>query len=271
MARPLWFVKLIKKAFPSITFLAKLTNFPLFGKIFEFSLFRGDQIYYLPRDKTISIEKTIECHEEYVLPSQVLEYFVKKAKYHWIMDFCLCRSSMKCEDYPINYGCLFLGEATLGINPRLGKRVSKEEALKHLEECREAGLIHLIGRNKLDTQWLGVGPGNKLMTICNCCPCCCLWRVSPILNSRIGTNIKKMSGVNVKVNDKCIGCGTCTNGTCFVDAIRMVQDRAVISSECRGCGRCVSVCPQGAIDLTIEDKDYVKKAINTISTIVDVT
>lgn len=271
MARPLWLVNLVKKTFPSIIFLAKLTNVPIIGKVFDFFLFEGDDIFYLPQDKIIPIDKTIETHDEYVLPSQVLEYFVKKANYHWIMDFCICRSSMECKDYPINYGCLFLGEATLGINPQLGKRVSKEEALAYLKKCREAGLVHLIGRNKLDTQWLGVGPGDKLMTICNCCPCCCLWRISPIINPKIGSKVKKMPGVRVEVNENCIGCGTCSNGICFTDAIQLYERRAFISDECRGCGRCVSVCPQGAIKLTLNDKKYIEKTIKTISSVLDVT
>ncbi|MFW9987760.1 MAG: hypothetical protein ACFFC3_03820 [Candidatus Odinarchaeota archaeon] len=44
------------------------------------------------------------------------------------------------------------------------------------------------------------------MSICNCDPCCCLWHVSSILNPKIGSKIKKMPGVEVRVNDKCIGC-----------------------------------------------------------------
>jgi hypothetical protein len=90
------------------------------------------------------------------------------------MNTCLCRDAKQCKDYPIDLGCLFLGEAALGINPRLGRGVTKREALEHIRRCREAGLVHLIGRNKLDTVWLGVGPGDKLLTICHCCPCCCL-------------------------------------------------------------------------------------------------
>jgi hypothetical protein len=55
-------------------------------------------------------------------------------------------------------GCLFMGKAVLGINPALGRLVSKEEAHEHIRRCNEKGLFHLIGRNKLDTVWLGIGP-----------------------------------------------------------------------------------------------------------------
>jgi ferredoxin len=205
-----------------------------------------------------------------VLPSQVVEHFIEKANYHWIMNTCICRDAQGCDDYPVDRGCLFLGEATLGINPRLGRRVTKEEALAHVRHCREAGLIHLIGRNKLDTIWLGVGPGDKLMTICNCCPCCCLWRVLPYVAPRISDKVTRMPGLTVQVSDRCVGCGTCAQDVCFVDAIRLVEDHAMIGDMCRGCGRCVAVCPQEAIEISIGRDQFVKESIRRIAPLVDV-
>ncbi|MFX1329884.1 MAG: DUF362 domain-containing protein [Promethearchaeota archaeon] len=271
MARPLWFVKILKKAFPNVKLIAKLTNLPVLGTIFDYLLFKDDDIIYLPKDKVIEINKPMGEYNEFILPSQVLEYFINKANHHWIMNFCICRSSMDCKDYPIDLGCLFLGDAVLDINPQLGRLVSKESALEHLKKCREAGLVQMIGRNRLDAQWLGVKPGEKLLSICNCDPCCCLWRVSSILTPKISSKIRKMPGVNVRVTDKCIGCGTCTKGICFVDAIEIIENHAVINNnKCRGCGRCVEICPQKAIDLKIEDLQYVKKSIKEIDNIIDV-
>ncbi|MGB5911642.1 MAG: 4Fe-4S binding protein [Promethearchaeia archaeon] len=271
MTRPLWFVELLKKAFPNIKLIAKLTRIPILGKIFDFLLFKGDDIIYLPLDKVIAINKEIEKQSDIVLPSQILDHFINKSKYHWIMNFCICRESMQCEDYPRDLGCLFLGEAVLGINPQLGRLVKKEEALEHIKRCREAGLVHMIGRNLLDKQWLGVNPGYKLLSICNCDPCCCLWRVSPVLAPKIGSKIQKMPGVEVKVTDACIGCGTCLKNICFVDAIHIKNNRAEISAECRGCGRCVDVCPQNAIKLIIKDKNFVLKSIKQIEKVINVS
>jgi ferredoxin len=271
VARPLWFVKLLEKTFPNVKLIAKLTHIPLIGKIFDLLLFKGDDIIYLTKDKIIEINREVDSSEEIALPSEVLRYFIEKANYHWIMNFCICRESMQCKDYPIDLGCLFLGKAVLGINPRLGRLVSKEEALEHLQKCKEAGLVHMIGRNRLDKQWLGVKPGNKLLSICNCDPCCCLWRMSPLLASKIGKKVQKMPGITVKVSEDCIGCGTCTEGVCFVDAIHLIDNHAEISEECRGCGRCVEICPQNAIELHIENKDFIKRAIEQIDSLIDVT
>ena len=116
MARPLWFVKLLKKAFPNIKFIAKLTNLPILSTFFDLLLFKGDDIIYLPKDKVIEINQPMGEYNNFILPSQVLEYFIDKAKNHWIMNFCICRSSMNCQNYPIDLGCLFLGDAVLNIN-----------------------------------------------------------------------------------------------------------------------------------------------------------
>ncbi len=275
MARPLWLVTLLKKTFPNRKMIAKATNYPLIGRLVNKLLFDGDSIIYLPKDsvaqKTIEIGKKIDRPDEMALPSEIVHHFIEKANKHWIMDFCICRDASKCEDYPINYGCLFMGDAVDDINPKLGRRVTKEEAHDYVRKCREAGLVHLIGRNKLDAQWLGVSPGEKLLTVCNCCPCCCLWKIIPDLNPEIGRKITKMHGVEVKVTEACIGCGTCMEeDVCFVNAISMVDEQALIGPECRGCGRCVEVCPNGAIELTINNPEFIKESIDQVSSAVDV-
>jgi len=271
MARPMWYIKLIMKAFPQRFLIAKMTRLPVIGNIIDGMLFEGDDIIYLPQDKVIEVNRSFEMPVEMVLPSQVVEHFIEKAKYHWVMNWCICRKSSNCKHYPIDLGCLFLGEAAMKIDPRLGRPVTKEEALEHVRRCREAGLVYLIGRNKLDASWLDVSPGNRLLSICSCCPCCCLWKMLPQLSPRISSKVTKMPGVNVKVTDRCLGCGTCTKGVCFVEAIRVVDGRATHSEECRGCGRCVSICPNKAIEISIEDSRFFERSVNRISSVVDVT
>ena len=41
--------------------------------------------------------------------------------------------------------------------------------------------------------------------------------------------------------------------------------------DCRGCGRCVEVCPQKAIELKIEDNKYIETSIKELDKIIDVT
>jgi len=50
-----------------------------------------------------------------------------------------------------------------------------------------------------------------------------------------------------------------------------VNNRAVKSNECRGCGRCVDVCPQKAIEISIDDDQFMQEAVSRISSSVDVS
>ena len=273
MGGPYFMKTIINKTFSQRFFWSRLSQYPVIGRLIEYLLFEDDDIIYLPRDTAVSIpvNAPLTPRADTVMPSQVLEHFIRRAGFHWIMNFCICRDSSQCKDYPIDLGCIFLGEAAMDINPRFGRRASVDEALEHAARCREAGLVHLIGRNKLDTVWLNVGPGKKLLTVCNCCPCCCLWKILPTINTRISSRVNRMPGVSVTVTDRCIGCGICTKNVCFVDAIRLNGKRAEISDDCRGCGRCVTVCPQAAIEMKIDGHHRISAAIDMIDHLVDVT
>lgn len=271
MASPVWFVELLKRTFSQLMALARLTRLPVVGTVAS-HLLKHDRIVVVPRDRVIRIERSIEGIEHQVVPSQVLEHFIRSTPHRWVMETCICRASCNCKDYPIDLGCLFLGEAAEQINPALGRRVTLEQALEHVRRCQEAGLIHLVGRNRIDSIWLNVGPDHKLLTICSCCPCCCISRIVPHVDARIAQKVTRMPGLTVTVTaDRCEGCGRCTS-ICFVDAISVGPgDRAEISDDCRGCGRCAAQCPNEAIELRIVDPAGVERAIARIEQAVDLS
>ncbi len=273
MARPLWFVNFLKKNFRLRFIGAEMTKWPIVGQIMERALFNGhrtgDALFYLPKDRVV-INQTIPEEKNLVAPSAVVAHFISQARHIFLMNECICREAAGCQDYDHHIGCIFLGEAVLDINPKLGRLVDQEEALAHVARAREAGLVHLIGRDKIDAVWMGVTPSTKLMTICNCCPCCCLFKFLPNLAPKLQKKIERMPGVRVEVTDDCVGCGQCTEGVCFIDAISMENGRAVIRDDCRGCGHCAEVCPQSAIRVVIEREDYIKNAIDRLSQAVDV-
>jgi ferredoxin len=260
-------VRALIKAFPRRFFVARLTRAPGLGGLADRFLFRGDDIVYLPQDRVIEVGRTIHGGGQAFLPSQAIEHFIERSSHRWIMSWCICRKASGCKDYPVELGCLFLGEATTRIDPSLGRPATKEEALEHLRKCREAGLVHLIGHNRLDSLWLGARPDRKLLTICNCCPCCCLWKVLPSMAPAIGARVTRMPGLEIRVTDRCTGCGACA-GVCFMNAISVEQGKAVIGDQCRGCGRCAVKCPRGAIEVEMGD---LEKTIERISAVVDVT
>ncbi|TFG55328.1 MAG: 4Fe-4S dicluster domain-containing protein [Methanomassiliicoccus sp.] len=270
-------VRLIRKGFRYRSGLARLTRVPLIGKLMDRVFFDGDDIYVLPKEplsKTteIFVDLVVPGRDDTVLPSEVVRHFVERSRYHFLMNGCICRTSAHCQDYPRELGCLFLGKATLKIDPRLGHMVSKEEALAHLDRCEEAGLVHLIGRNKIDSVWMSAGPKEDLMTICNCCPCCCLWKMLPQLARGISGKLKRLPGVSLSVDaEKCTGCGLCSEG-CYVGAIDIVEGEAVIDQNlCKGCARCAHTCPERAITLHMEDADFLMHAVQRLEPLVDVT
>jgi NAD-dependent dihydropyrimidine dehydrogenase PreA subunit len=270
MGRTQGFVTFLEKLFPYRLLVARMTNLPIMRGILEKMLYEKTNLTYLPKDTVISIGKPVQPSDSIVLPSQVVEHFIRKTSYRFIMNFCICRDAMHCKDHPVELGCLFLGKAARDIPPGFGREATVDEALAHVERCRQSGLIHLIGRDKIDETWLGVGPGEKLLTICNCCRCCCLWNMLSDLDPQIRAKVKRMPGVEVRVTEKCTGCGTCIE-TCFMQAIQIQENRAVIGAECRGCGRCADRCPNNAIEVTITDPDFLQHTVDRIESSVDVT
>ncbi len=265
------FVNRLKKMYGKSNWVPKVANLPILRQKME-KMVRKDHLVFLTPDKLIPVDVEVEKEDDIYMPSKVVEYFINKAKNIWIMNWCICREGKHCKNYPHELGCIFMGDAVLNINPEIGRLATKEEAIEHIRKCGEAGLIHTIGRNKLDSWWLDAKPEDKLLTVCNCCECCCIGRMIAQMKSPIVRKTAvKMPGISVTVSDKCKGCGLCTKGNCFFEAIKVVDKRAIIDQEeCRRCGRCVRICPNKAIDVHIDDAEYVKRAIEDLEPRVDI-
>ncbi len=269
MARSDRTLNFVKRTFPRNMNMMWVTKVPGLGRLIEYLFFEGDHLICLPRDTVVKVDKAVDQEEQMALPTDLADHFIDSMDYHFIMNFCICRDSMPCQDYPRDLGCLFMGEAARGINPDWGRAVTPEEAKAHVRKCEESGLIHFIGKSKLDTVWLGVGPGEKLLTICNCCPCCCITRGLPQSAQRFSEKLVRAPGVFVEVlSDECAGCGTCSEGACFTDAISLENGTACIDQTlCRGCGRCVDACPNQAIALTVDKDTFLRESIQQIDAV----
>ncbi len=277
-------VKLINLTFNSRFFLARTCRkLPPMAWAVDKLFFEGDDMQVLPRDTAIKTQHSGNVQElevnEYVrfsnentpLPSQVLGEMIKKSTYHFIMDSCICRTSNNCQDYPHDLGCLFLGRGSKKISTKLGRAVTAKEAMEHVQKCREAGLVPIIGRNKIDSVWLNTGPKEELLSICHCCHCCCLWKMTPDLPEDLGSSFSSMEGVSIIFNsEKCNGCGLCAENTCFLDAITIIDGKAKRDEEkCRICGRCAETCPRNAVIIKM-DEYAVKRSLQRVEPLVDV-
>ncbi|HHY00118.1 MAG TPA: 4Fe-4S binding protein [Methanothermobacter sp.] len=277
-------VWVIKFTFNSRFALANLCRkLPPLARLVDKLFFQGDDMQVLPMDTAIKTQRSgnvqeLEVNksvpiknENTVLPSQVLGEMIQKSKYHFIMDSCICRTSNNCQEYPQDLGCLFLGKGSQKISKKLGRPVTAREAMEHIQKCSKLGLVPIIGRNKIDSVWLNTGPKEDLLSICHCCQCCCLWKMTPNLPEDMGSCFSSMEGVQLVFNEEtCNGCGLCATDTCFLDAIEVINGKAKRDEEkCRICGRCVEICPQRAVIINIS-VDSVKRSLERIDPLVDV-
>ncbi len=265
-------VELAKKTFPRKIPRKNPAQWAPVARWIKKKFLEGDEMFVLPRDEVVPVNQSLEPPENYLLPSRLVEHYIEKASHIVLMHVCLCRAALGCKNYPISPGCLYLGEGARGVHPEHGRPVTREEALEHVRKSRELGLVHLIGRSKLDTVTYSIGPGEKLMAICNCCPCCCVGRGMAFSHPMLGEKFNRMPGTKIVVTDRCQACGTCvTENICMFDAIHLENGGCIIDhSKCRGCSRCISTCPHQAIEVQMEE-NCIDRSIELLDRAVDVT
>lgn len=229
-----------------------------YKKLIDKMLFEDDEIVVIPN--SINVNQKIESEGSEFLPTDIIKEVVKRSPHIVIMDSCLCRTSNDCKDYPKDIGCIFLGPTAKKIPKSISHEATVEEAFAQIDRADEAGLSHIIGRNKIDTVWMNVRPGRGLLTICHCCPCCCLWKVYPNLDEDISGKLEKLDGIEVQLHeDKCKKCNKCIEA-CMFKAIDMKDGRITIDEDtCRGCGLCVNNCKFDAITI-----DYTDETIDNV-------
>lgn len=248
---------------------ARVTNWPLVGKA---SMYLHNDDHY---DVTfVPINQDIEQDASTVLPRQVVEEMVRRAVHRVILPICLCRVGCRCQDFPMELGCIFLGESAKQIDPSMGRAVSVEEGLEHVDKAIQAGLVLQIGRVDADPFMLGIKPRDRdrFLTLCFCCPCCCVaMRNMPRWAPEMKGRMHALEGLSIEVTDDCNGCGRCVDA-CFAGAISIENERAVISDACKGCGICASTCSRHAVEIRVEDGNrMLEEAFRRIERYADVT
>jgi len=151
---------------------------------------------------------------------------------------CSCRAIDGACGKPLDVCVQMDRAADYAIERGTGRALSKEEALRIMEECEAEGLVHVTETRQ------SVG-----QVICNCCEDCCInW--API-QSRAGKFVAPSRFRAVVDAEECNGCELCLD-RCFFAALAPENGEGAVVSDgekCMGCGVCQVVCPVDAIRL----------------------
>ena len=196
--------------------------------------------------KVIPVQKSVEVSDEFVLPSQTVAEIIQKFD-DIAVGYCFCRQRRSllggdCDTHAPTLNCFTFGKSARHTAAQgFARKVSKEEALRIMNEAAAAGLIHKAFHP-------GSRESSPETSICNCCKDCCdtleLWRngTLPLSNSTYH--------LAVIDPETCTGCGTCVEW-CPTDAIALDTEGLARLDEnaCLGCGICSRFCPESAISL----------------------
>jgi len=198
----------------------------------------------------IPVGETLQGSQSVALPHQVLVPLVEQSDVRFILNQCVCRVGEGCQEYPLDLGCLFLGDGASALHPTMGNRVTVSQALDHIRLAMDLGLAPMVVQSAFDSWMFGV-PYRRTLGICFCCDCCCAVRRG-LRDGPPGFSdqVQRLPGITVDVGPECVGCGLCVEA-CYVQAISIRDGRAAIEGECKGCGRCVTACPTRAITLRV--------------------
>lgn len=227
---------------------------------------------WIRADKTdmrwLPINEDITMPEDAPLPLAVLDRLIEEASHRVIVPYCGCRKGFACEDYPHDIGCLMMGDSALEIERFPMREVAVEEAREHARKAVEAGLVPVVGKARVDNFIFGVKDRKRLLTVCFCCECCCITRYTRFAPAKLlEPTFPRLEGLSIEVTEACTGCGKCAK-RCYMEAIEVVDGRAVMNEYCRTCGRCAAICPEGAIEMRIDDPEFVEKTVERIGSYV---
>ena len=202
---------------------------------------------------------TIFYRSPAVLHIDAAKQLVESSSYIVRTNTCMCRESKHCKEYPVDLGCLFLGDGArkMSLHGRV-QPVTKEEALAHLDRASELGLITNVIWSSLELTALGVDPGHTV-ELCSCCPCCCLAFKTRNASLAFLDGIAGFGVSHVLDKDDCTRCTNCVSACPFrAIQVDLRDGPSVDERRCKGCGRCVAVC--GPAALKIVPFEYVKSS-----------
>jgi len=202
---------------------------------------RSPIVFPYPTQRVITVDEKVETGNKVHTYDQVKTYIEKNDLI--AVGRCYCRHAalLRGEDthgMPMDT-CIFFGRnAEFGIDCLGAKKVTQEEALKLLNECEEAGLVHQT-QNVTD----------EISYLCNCDRWHC-YAIKITLQQPYPSKMLN-SGFEPRFDpDLCAACETCID-RCPAGALAMGDDDIphVDLNRCFGCAVCATGCPEEAISM----------------------
>jgi Pyruvate/2-oxoacid:ferredoxin oxidoreductase delta subunit len=194
-----------------------------------------------PTTRVIPVDRKIQAENKIHTYHQVASYIEKYQPL--AVCTCFCRHEAKLIDEKDDCGkpdevCMQFGMgAQFVIDRKMGRMISKEEAMEILRKSEEAGLVHAaINRQEIDF-------------LCNCCSCHCMILKTALAQPKPGIALN--SGfMPVHNSDLCTSCGKCAD-RCPTNAISVDDGDAwkLNPDLCIGCGVCATGCDFEAVML----------------------
>jgi Pyruvate/2-oxoacid:ferredoxin oxidoreductase delta subunit len=207
---------------------------------FGAELARGDLAIF----RTVPVGRALK-HDAAILPFERLRPRIE-AQSLSVVSHCPCRQIKNSVGQGCGHSlevCFNFGSmARHLVDQGMGREVAVTETLEIVKACEEEGLVHCV--ENID---------GYLGTLCNCCPCCCLFIDA---RKRLGFNALAPSAYVARAAaDACTACGEC-RARCPMDAVALPAGgaAAVDPARCLGCGQCVAACGTEAMELVPRPK-----------------
>ena len=163
----------------------------------------------------IPVEKAIDASSTSV-PIEHIEHWLDKYEGKYAASTCSCRASRRvmgegCADDPADW-CIAVGDmADYVVETDRGHYVTREEVYDILRQAEDNGFVHQI--TNIDGE-------NKIFAICNCnVNVCYALRTSQLFNT---PNLSRSAYVAKVEKDKCVACGRCVE-VCPAGAVKLGQ------------------------------------------------
>ncbi|PKN59977.1 MAG: 4Fe-4S ferredoxin, partial [Deltaproteobacteria bacterium HGW-Deltaproteobacteria-11] len=158
-----------------------------------------------PFARIIPVEQPVEMRQRILAYEDVRELIESTRRV--AVTKCTCRLVAGNCDKPIEV-CLQVGKgADYTIERESGRELTKEEALRLVRECEEAGLVHVVMNKAGESHF-----------ICNCCEDCCM---SFTLLISDGFKLCDPSRFLAEVDARsCTACGECEE-RCYFGALSL--------------------------------------------------